>query len=108
MRLSMITGRRSAFILLLLFLTVSATYADTSAPVFDVLIRGGDLYDGSGDPPVRADVAIIKDRIAAIGDLANAGAHHVVHARSLAVAPGFINMLSWSNESLIADGRGQS
>ena len=104
----MITGRRSAFILLLLFLTVSATYADTSAPVFDVLIRGGDLYDGSGDPPVRADVAIIKDRIAAIGDLANAGAHHVVHARSLAVAPGFINMLSWSNESLIADGRGQS
>jgi N-acyl-D-amino-acid deacylase len=92
----------------MLFLTMSATSADASAPVFDVLIRGGDLYDGSGGPPVRADVAIIKDKIAAIGDLANAGAHHVLDARGLAVAPGFINMLSWSNESLIADGRGQS
>jgi N-acyl-D-amino-acid deacylase len=78
------------------------------APRYDVLIRGGEIYDGSGGPPVRADVAIQKDRIAAVGRLADARAATVVDAHGLAVAPGFINMLSWSNESLIADGRGQS
>src|SRR5262249_50259448 len=54
-----------------------------------------------------ADVGIRGDRIAAVGDLAGAPARTVVDARGLAVAPGFINVLSWSNESLLADGRGQ-
>jgi N-acyl-D-amino-acid deacylase len=75
---------------------------------FDVLIRGGSVYDGSGNPPRRADVGIKGDRIAAVGDLAKAAAKIVVNANDLAVAPGFINMLSWSTDSLLADGRGQS
>jgi N-acyl-D-amino-acid deacylase len=90
------------------FMTIPATPAEAPPPVFDVLIRGGEIYDGSGGPAVRGDVAIEKDKIAAIGQLGNASARNVLDARGLAVAPGFINMLSWSNESLIADGRGQS
>jgi N-acyl-D-amino-acid deacylase len=74
---------------------------------FDVLIRQGTVYDGGGAPPVRADVAIRGDRIVAIGQLGDADAKIVIDAKDLAVAPGFINMLSWSNESLIADGRSQ-
>ena len=75
---------------------------------YDVIIRGGLVYDGSGSVPHNADVAIRGDRIAAIGDLRNAEASRVVDAQGLAVAPGFINMLSWANESLIHDGRSQS
>jgi N-acyl-D-aspartate/D-glutamate deacylase len=78
------------------------------APAFDVLIRGGMIYDGSGTAPVKGDVAIRGDRIVAVGDVAEREARTVVDATGLAVAPGFINMLSWSNESLIADGRSQS
>ncbi len=74
---------------------------------FDVLIKGGMVYDGSGRAPRRVDVAIKGDRIVAIGNLKSARALNVVDARGLAVAPGFINMLSWSTESLIADGRSQ-
>ena len=77
-------------------------------PEFDVIIRGGTVYDGTGGPARRADVGLSGDRVAAVGDLSQAGARTVVDARGLAVAPGFINMLSWSNESLIADGRSQS
>jgi N-acyl-D-amino-acid deacylase len=78
------------------------------APSFDVVIRGGTLYDGTGSPGRRADVGIRADRIVAVGDLARAEAATVVDATALAVAPGFINVLSWSTESLIADGRSQS
>jgi N-acyl-D-amino-acid deacylase len=78
------------------------------AAEFDVIIRGGTIYDGTGAPPRRADVGIRGDVIASIGDLSKDSAKLVVDARGLAVAPGFINMLSWSNESLLADGRGQS
>jgi N-acyl-D-amino-acid deacylase len=74
----------------------------------DLLIRGGTVYDGSGRPPRVGDVAIRGDRIAAVGDVGNAGAPNVIDADGLAVAPGFINMMSWSNESLIEDGRSQS
>jgi N-acyl-D-amino-acid deacylase len=78
-----------------------------SAP-YDVLIRHGTIYDGSGQAPVIADVAIQGDRIAAIGLMPDARARRELDARGLAVAPGFINMLSWANESLLADGRSQS
>src|SRR5688500_15388925 len=71
---------------------------------FDVVIKGGTVYDGSGGAPVRADVGIRGDQIAAVGDLSPAGAAHVIDASALAVAPGFINMLSWSTESLLVDG----
>ena len=77
-------------------------------PDYDVLIRGGTVYDGSGDAPFVADVAIADDTIAAVGDLGDATAVDVVEAEGLAVSPGFINMLSWATESLIEDGRSQS
>jgi N-acyl-D-amino-acid deacylase len=80
----------------------------SQSPVFDVLIKNGAIYDGTGSPPIKADIAIKGDRIVAIGDLKNATARTVIDARGLAVAPGFINMLSWASTSLIADYRSQS
>ena len=71
-----------------------------------IVIRGGLVYDGSGRPPVEADLAISGDRIAAIGQ--GGDGSEEIDAGGLAVAPGFINMLSWATESLIEDGRGQS
>src|SRR5437867_920313 len=75
---------------------------------YDFIIKGGTLYDGSGGDGQRVDVAIKGDRIARVGDLKNDPAAKVIDVDGLAVAPGFINMLSWSNESLIQDGRSQS
>jgi N-acyl-D-amino-acid deacylase len=75
---------------------------------FDLLIRGGTVYDGSGGEGVRADVGIRGDRIAAIGDLSKAKAARTVDATGMAVAPGFVNVLSWAPDSLMADGRGVS
>ena len=74
----------------------------------DLILRGGTIYDGSGGEPVVGDVAIDGDTIAALGDLGNAVATTDIDASGLAVAPGFINMMSWANESLIQDGRSQS
>ncbi len=76
-------------------------------PAYDVIIRGGTVYDGTGAPGRRVDVGLRGDRIAAVGDLSAAAAANVVDATGLAVAPGFINMLSWSTESLLVDGRSQ-
>jgi N-acyl-D-amino-acid deacylase len=75
---------------------------------FDVIIRGGTVYDGSGKPGVITDVGINADTIAAIGDLSKAEGKTEVDATGLAVAPGFINMLSWATESLIIDGTSQA
>jgi N-acyl-D-amino-acid deacylase len=71
----------------------------------DMLIRGGTVYDGTGGEGRRADVGIVGDRVVAVGDLSGWQTREVVDATGLAVAPGFINMLSWSTESLIVDGR---
>lgn len=71
------------------------------------MIRGGTVYDGSGGPPRRADVALRGDRVVEVGDLSARPAATVVDATGLAVAPGFVNMLSWSTESLLVDGRSQ-
>jgi len=81
--------------------------AVSKAPDYDVLIRGGMVYDGTGAAGQRVDVGIKGDRIAAVGDLTAATAARTTDASGLAVAPGFINMLSWSVDSLIADGRSQ-
>src|SRR6516162_3975343 len=78
------------------------------AQEFDVIIRNGDIYDGTGGEAQHVDLAIKGDRIAGVGDFANATAKTTVDARGHAVAPGFINMLSWSTDSLIQDGRSQS
>jgi len=82
--------------------------AEPAPEMFDVLIKGGTLYDGSGEKPRVTDVALRGDRIVALGDFPADRARAVIDAKGLAVAPGFINMLSWSNESLIEDGRSQS
>ena len=74
---------------------------------FDTVVRGGTLYDGTGSPGRRADLAIRGDRIAGVGDFSGAQARSIIDATGQAVAPGFINMLSWSTESLLADGRSQ-
>jgi len=89
-------------------LLVSAVPAAELPEKFDVVIKNGTVYDGTGSEGRKADVAIRGDRIAGVGDFRNAPAENVIDARGLAVAPGFINMLSWSTESLIADGRSQS
>ncbi len=72
------------------------------------LLRNGTIYDGTGALPVTADIAITADRISAIGDLRDHSAAQVIDLDGLAVAPGFINMLSWATESLIEDGRSMS
>lgn len=80
-----------------------------SSPVeYDFILRGGTLYDGSGSSPVAGDLAIQGDTIAALGALGNARGKTEIDCRGMAVAPGFINMMSWANESLIEDGRSQS
>ena len=90
-----------------LFAAQPLTSSQNPAP-FDIIIKGGTVYDGTGAEPKHVDLAIRGDRIAGIGDFKTATAKTVVDANGLAVAPGFINMLSWSNESLIQDGRSQS
>ena len=92
----------------LLFLATTLTACATARPGFDTIIRNGTVYDGSGSPGVRADVAINGDTVAAIGDLRNADARNIIDATGRAVSPGFINMLSWATESLIHDPRSQS
>lgn len=94
--------------LLLVILLPALGLAQSKQSQFDVIIRAGMVYDGTGGAPVRADIGINKDRITAIGNLSSAQAKTVIDARGLAVAPGFINMLSWSTETLLADGRSQS
>ena len=75
---------------------------------FDTIISGGMIYDGSGAAPYKGYVAINKDRIEAVGPMRPGTATHYIDATGMAVSPGFINMLSWANESLIEDGRGMS
>jgi N-acyl-D-amino-acid deacylase len=78
------------------------------SPQYDLVIRNGTIYDGSGSPGFVGDVAIDGDAIAAIGDLGKATGNAEIDATGLAVSPGFINMMCWANESLIEDGRSQS
>jgi N-acyl-D-amino-acid deacylase len=87
--------------LLLACLTLTAC---TTTSTYDTVIRNATIYDGSGKPPVHGDLAIKGDRISAVGVVHGRGAKEI-DARGMAVAPGFINMLSWATESLIADGR---
>jgi len=91
------------FSLLLAVPSISIRAAD-----FDVIIKNGVVYDGTGGEAQHVDLAIKGDRIAGLGDFKNGKAKIVIDAHGMAVAPGFINMLSWSTESLIHDGRSQS
>ncbi|WP_394805275.1 N-acyl-D-amino-acid deacylase family protein [Kordiimonas aquimaris] len=82
---------------------------DRSAPTiqYDLIIANGTVYDGSGGSPYTANVAVSKDRIVAIGDIDPKRSNLVIDASGMAVAPGFINVLSWATESLLVDGRSQ-
>lgn len=88
-------------------LLLSACAAPAVQPGADIMLRDGTIYDGSGAAPYVGDVAIKGDRIVCVGRC-RGSAKQQIDASGLAVAPGFINMLSWANVSLIADGRGQS
>ncbi len=80
----------------------------TSTSEYDVVIRNGTIYDGGGSAPYVGDVAIQGDTIAAMGQLHDARGRSDIDARGLAVAPGFINVMSHAEQTLIADGRSQS
>src|SRR5258706_13967589 len=75
---------------------------------YEVIIRNGTIYDGSGKPSIKGDLAIDGGNIVAVGRITDAHGKTEIDAQGLAVAPGFINMLSWATESLIVDGRSQS
>ena len=97
--------KKQIAILLVVFSTIISCQQKTS---YDTIIRNGLVYDGNGGEPFKADIAIQNDSIAFIGDLSNATAKNEVDAKGLAVAPGFINMMGHSEESLFQDGRAQS
>jgi N-acyl-D-amino-acid deacylase len=87
----------------------TALGAQAAAPArYDVVIRNATIYDGSGAPPRRGEVAIAGDRIAYVGPKAPHAAREVVDAQGRAVAPGFVNMLAHSKASLFVDGRALS
>lgn len=92
-------------LLLLLIVLLVSCQTKTS---YDIILRNGTVYNGTGTAPVKADIAISGDTIAAIGNLKTATAQQDINVEGMAIAPGFINMLSWANESLIEDGRSQS
>ncbi len=79
-----------------------------AAEPYDLILRGGTIYDGSGGAPFTGDVAVQGDRIVKVDKLIDAPGKTEIDVRGLAVAPGFVNMLSWATESLIVDSRGMS
>ena len=81
---------------------------NTSAQRFDLIVRGGQVVDGSNQPPLRADIGIIGDRITRIGDLSKETASRVIDAAGMVVAPGFIDVQGQSGTTLLADGNGES
>lgn len=113
-RTSQHSGRNFLFTAALLLVTSCTTVQDTgdgpagAAQSFDILIDNGLIVDGSGGEPYVGDVAIRDDRIVAVSPELSGSAKRVIDARGLAVAPGFINMLSWAADALIADGAGES
>src|SRR2546429_7245898 len=105
--------KRNLFCLGVLLTIVVAVLAQNRSPSpsatdFDVIIKGGTVYDGTGAEPKHVDVGVRGDRIVGVGDFKTAKAKTVINANGLAVAPGFSSMLSWSTQSLMQDGRSQS
>jgi N-acyl-D-amino-acid deacylase len=93
---------------ILFAITVILFSCQSKTDEYDTIIRNGMIYDGNGGEPFKGDIGIKNDTIAFIGDLSKASAKNEVDAKGNAVAPGFINMMGHSEESLIQDGRGQS
>src|SRR6186713_1998 len=92
----------------ILICVVLLTVSCNQKTEYDTIIRNGMIYDGNGAEPFKADIGIKNDTIAFIGDLSKSSGKNEVDAKGNAVAPGFINMLSWATEALIEDGRSQS
>lgn len=107
---SLVSRKTDLLLRLLCCLLYSGLAACSSSgrPDYDVVIRGGEIFDGTGAASRRADIAIIDDRIAKIGDVGESRGQMEIDAHNLAIAPGFINVLSWADESLIQDGRAYS
>lgn len=94
--------------LILLALQVLLFASNIYAQSYDIILRNGYVYDGLGNAPFYGDVAINADTIAAIGELTSATADRDINVNGLAIAPGFINMLSWADGSLLIDGKSMS
>jgi len=102
--------RNRLFLLSCLLSCFAGCRTPTSSPdamTYDLILRNGTVYDGTGAAPFAGDVAIRNDTIAAVGKLGEARGRRELDVTGLAVAPGFINMLSWATESLLHDGRSQ-
>ena len=99
---------RPALLAALMAACAPSTSSAPSPSSADLLIRGGTVYDGSGGTPYSADVVIAGDSIVAIDRGRRSAARDTLDASGLAVAPGFINMLSWGYDELLQDGRGES
>ena len=104
----MTSSLQKLIVITLLLALAPVTFAQRQTQSFDIIIKGGTVYDGSGRRPVKADVGIKGDQIVAVGNLRRATAPTIVDANGLAVAPGFINMLAHSESSLIVDPRSLS
>lgn len=98
--------KRIALVLAALLAAAPVQAAPRAA--YDILIRGGTIYDGSGGKPFRGDVAVRGQRIVFVGPRAPGRARRTIDASGRAVSPGFVNMLSWATDTLLADGRGLS
>src|ERR1700757_3110963 len=99
---------RAQTLVILLALVPTGCHSNGTAPDYDVIIRHGQIVDGSGGPPYAGDIAIRGDRIVAIGSFENARAKREIDATSMVVSPGFIDMLGQSELSLLIDNRSQS
>src|SRR3954454_25142089 len=100
--------KRSAALGFLLAGFLATSAAPPRAADYSVLVKGGTIYDGSGGTPYVGDVGIKGDKIVYVGPHAPGTEARTVDATGKAVSPGFVNMLSWAVESLVADGRGMS
>ena len=95
-------------IFLFFLLALIGACSDNSKKDYDLIIRNGLIYDGSGNAPISSDIGINGHFISLVGDLSNSTAENEINAEGMAVAPGFINMLSWATQPLIIDGRAMS
>jgi len=98
----------SLSVLLALFSLLPLAQGCAPSPEYDLVIRGGTLYDGSGSPGVVGDLAISGDTVVALGDLGGAKGRQEIDAGGMAVSPGFVNLMSWATETMIEDGRAMS
>lgn len=92
----------------LLLLPILACNAPQPEHTYDIVIRNGMIYDGSGEAPYQGDIAMIDQKIAAVGDIGSYESDTVIDVQGMAISPGFINMLSWAANPLLEDGRSMS